>query len=183
MQNDITFSSTVPPYCTTFAQDENKKNATDAMNKLISDLQNPVYGDALQESLKSLSGTMEGVDTIEDYLDDKFKDVKHKDTTEADRTVNKLLDDLGKAGANFEGMETTQVETMGEDIMSQMMGEFEKMGEKEDYQEVIDGMMRQLLSKELMYDPMKQVCIKYPEWLAEAKVRREATRTTFFCSA
>ncbi|GMI03700.1 hypothetical protein TrVE_jg3584 [Triparma verrucosa] len=150
-------------------EDENKKNATDAMNKLISDLQNPVYGDALQESLKSLSGTMEGVDTIEDYLDDKFKDVKHNDTTEADRTVNKLLDDLGKAGANFEGMETTQVETMGEDIMSQMMGEFEKMGEKEDYQEVIDGMMRQLLSKELMYDPMKQVCIKYPEWLAEAK--------------
>ena len=30
-------------------------------------------------------------------------------------------------------------------------------------------MMRQLLSKELMYDPMKQVCMKYPEWLAEAK--------------
>ena len=137
-------------------EDQNKKQATDAMNKLISDLQNPVYGDALQESLKSLSGTMEGVDTIKDYLDDKFE-VNNKDTTQADRTVNKLLDDLGKAGANFEGMETNQVETMGEDIMSQMMGEFEKMGEKEDYQEVIDGMMRQLLSKELMYDPMKQV--------------------------
>merc|ERR1719231_787343 len=27
-------------------------------------------------------------------------------------------------------------------------------------------MMRQLLSKELMYEPMKQVCDKYPEWLA-----------------
>ena len=49
---------------------------------------------------------MEGVNTIEDYLEDKFE-VKHKDTTQADRTVNKLLDDLGKAGANFEGMETT----------------------------------------------------------------------------
>jgi peroxin-19 len=45
------------------------------------------------------------------------------------------------------------------------------VGEKEDYDQVIDGMMRQLLSKELMYDPMKQVCKKYPMWLAEAKAQ------------
>lgn len=150
-------------------ENESVLNAKKNMTKLIDDLQNPVYGDVLQETLKSLSGTQEGVDTLEDYLGEKFKDVQHKDTTAGDRTVNKLLDDLGKAGANFEGMETSQVENMGEDIMAQMMGEFEKMGEKEDYKDVIDGMMRQLLSKELMYDPMKQVTIKYPEWLANAK--------------
>jgi len=43
------------------------------------------------------------------------------------------------------------------------------MGEKEDYNEVIDGMMRQLLSKELMFDPMKSVTLKFPEWLAKNK--------------
>lgn len=26
--------------------------------------------------------------------------------------------------------------------------------------------MRQLLSKDLMYDPTKQICEKFPEWLA-----------------
>ena len=67
----------------------------------------------------------------------------------------------------MEGMESGQAEQMGEEMMKEMMKEFEKMGEKEDFQNVIDGMMRQLLSKEVMYTPMKQICEKYPEWLAE----------------
>ncbi len=28
-------------------------------------------------------------------------------------------------------------------------------------------MMEQLLAKEVLYDPMKQICQKYPEWLAD----------------
>lgn len=31
---------------------------------------------------------------------------------------------------------------------------------------VIDGMMEQLLSKDLMYEPIKQVAVKFPDWLA-----------------
>ena len=74
------------------------------------------------------------------------------------------------------------------------MSQFEALGEKEDYNEVcttragitvaslpikmvmlslllsrlqvIDGVMRQLLSRDLMYDPVQQVCGKFPEWLA-----------------
>jgi hypothetical protein len=34
------------------------------------------------------------------------------------------------------------------------------------YFQVIDGVMRQLLSKDLMYEPAKQICDKFPEWLA-----------------
>lgn len=34
------------------------------------------------------------------------------------------------------------------------------------YGQVIDGVMRQLLSKDLMYEPAKQICDKFPEWLA-----------------
>ena len=33
----------------------------------------------------------------------------------------------------------------------------------------MEGMMEQLLSKELMYEPMKQVSDKFPEWLASKK--------------
>ena len=42
---------------------------------------------------------------------------------------------------------------------------FEKLGEKEDFQDIMDGMMRQLLSRDVMYDPMKQITAKFPEWL------------------
>lgn len=34
---------------------------------------------------------------------------------------------------------------------------------------MIDGMMEQLMSKELMYEPMKQVAEKFPGWLQEKK--------------
>jgi peroxin-19 len=34
---------------------------------------------------------------------------------------------------------------------------------------LIDGMMQQLLSKDLMYEPMKQVSEKFPAWLEENK--------------
>ena len=34
---------------------------------------------------------------------------------------------------------------------------------------VVDGMMKQLLSKEFMYEPMKDICEKFPKWLAENK--------------
>jgi peroxin-19 len=34
---------------------------------------------------------------------------------------------------------------------------------------VIDGMMEQLLCKDLMYEPMKQVATKFPQWLEEKR--------------
>ena len=51
--------------------------------------------------------------------------------------------------------------------MNGMMAEFEKLGQKEDFEQIVENMMRQLLARDLMYEPMKLVCEKYPEWLAE----------------
>jgi len=62
------------------------------------------------------------------------------------------------------------ISEMGEDIMEQMMNEFvSTIGKKDDFDGMIDGMMKQMLSKELMYEPMKNVCEKFPAWLANAK--------------
>ena len=41
------------------------------------------------------------------------------------------------------------------------------MGQKEDFDQIVENMLRQLLAKDLMYEPMSKVCDKYPEWLAE----------------
>ena len=51
-------------------------------------------------------------------------------------------------------------------LWNQSMQQFQALGDREDYNEVIDGVMRQLLSKDLMYEPIKQICQKFPEWLA-----------------
>eukprot|EP01083_Nonionella_stella_P205732 748912_1 len=35
--------------------------------------------------------------------------------------------------------------------------------------QVVNGMMKQLLSKEFMYEPMRDICKRFPSWLSEHK--------------
>ena len=46
---------------------------------------------------------------------------------------------------------------MAEDVMERMAAEFERMGAAEDFDPAVTGMMKQLLSRDLMYLPMKQI--------------------------
>jgi len=90
-----------------------------------------------------------------------------KDTsssTEVDRTISRLLDDMASA-PGMNDSDATDEQAMMEDLMK----EFEKMNENFNADDVIDGMMEQLLAKELMYEPMKQVTDKFPEWLKTNK--------------
>lgn len=100
-------------------------------------------------------------------------------STEADvdRAVQRLLSDMAKAGTDDDDaipdldalMNGGNMEAMGEDMMESMMKELSAFGASGDADDVVDGMMRQLLSKELMYEPMKQVCDRFPAWLAASK--------------
>jgi len=58
-----------------------------------------------------------------------------------------------------------------EQMLKDMMAQFESFGADQDFNadSVINGMMEQLLSKELMYEPMKQVTEKFPSWLKRHK--------------
>ena len=84
-----------------------------------------------------------------------------------DADMAKTLQMLSEAAMDMAGMDSGAAEGMGDDIMQKMMGGFEKMGDKGDMSKIVDDMMKQLLSKEVMYEPMKQICDKFPEWLAE----------------
>jgi hypothetical protein len=88
---------------------------------------------------------------------------------------------------------------MAEEVMKKMMDEFSAMGHKDDFNASIENMMKQLLAKDVMYTPMKQICEKvrhvralcvwgsgpclvcgqFPEWLAanESKLERSAYET------
>ena len=75
----------------------------------------------------------------------------------------------GVAGENMPGLglEAANMEEAGGDMMQNMMKEFEKLAEKKDFDSVMNTMMKQLLSKEIMYEPIKEITEKYPSWLAE----------------
>ncbi|KAG7378254.1 Peroxisome chaperone and import receptor [Phytophthora pseudosyringae] len=141
-------------------------------------------------------GIVEPTDTenIGQLLGSLKTDDATDETDDVNAGVAKTLQNMAKAAEDMEGVGTAQVEAMGEDMMGEMMKKFEQMGEKvtwlmagdveagaitdgggggilatlqSDFQDLVDGMMQQLLSKDVMYDPMKQICERYPEWLAE----------------
>ncbi|BBN15451.1 peroxin-19 [Marchantia polymorpha subsp. ruderalis] len=60
-------------------------------------------------------------------------------------------------------------ELMGEELVENLMKQFEDLGGSQDMQSIMDTMMRQLLSKEVLHEPMKEIGERYPEWLAANK--------------
>ena len=133
----------------------------ESMADLMDKMKDPEFASTLEDTFKKLAsgGTPENPE-------DPFAAL-HQGGNPMDKSVASTLKMMSEASSDMEGMDTAAAEQMGEDIMKKMMGEFEKLGEKQDFQEIIDGMMRQLLSKEVMYEPMKEITKKFPKWLAE----------------
>jgi len=166
------------------AKERKKKEYTanmEQMSSLMFHMEDPSYGQTVSSTLMSLSGTAEGINSVNSLfttLDRQFDggqqptflptgqpDFKgNLDTSE--RNLVSTLNLLNQAQAGMEGVEAGKLEEVGERMMEDMIAQFEALGEKEDYNEVIDGVMRQLLSKDLMYEPSKQICDRFPEWLA-----------------
>ncbi|EGZ30038.1 hypothetical protein PHYSODRAFT_310116 [Phytophthora sojae] len=141
--------------------------------KFLEDAQNPEFQKVLEQAFRELGTDADG-DNIEQLLGSLKMDSTSDETDDVNAGVAKTLQNMAKAAEDMEGVGTAQVEAMGEEMMAEMMKKFEEMGEKNDFQDLVDGMMQQLLSKDVMYDPMKQICERvrngarlYPEWLAE----------------
>lgn len=143
-------------------EDINLKEMEDAMKSLF----NNMGGDVTSSSSNSNAASADLQESISKIL----SGMQSMPSGEAD---NNDYDD------NIPDMDDAQTPQMGEDIMEQMMHEFAKMGgadggmnNNNNFNSIVDGMMKQLLAKDLMYEPMKSVCDKFPEWLAEAKEKK-----------
>jgi peroxin-19 len=125
----------------------------------------PNFAETLEQTLAALSG--EGDKAAFNNMMNPLagKSTPASDLLDAD--IVKTLQNLSEGSKGMEGMDPVAAEAMGEEVMKKIMEDFEKMGEKEDFQKVIDGMMHQLLSKDVMFTPMSLICEKYPEWLAD----------------
>jgi peroxin-19 len=75
--------------------------------------------------------------------------------------LKNMMEDSSAATFN-----TTTTTTTTADGMIRMPGDNDDDGASD---ALLDGMMEQLLSKDLMYEPMKQVAQKFPDWLKERR--------------
>ncbi|GLJ04799.1 hypothetical protein SUGI_0003700 [Cryptomeria japonica] len=63
---------------------------------------------------------------------------------------------------------SAQDEAAGEKMVEDLFKQFEDLGGSQDMQSMVATMMHQLLSKEILHEPMKEIGERYPKWL-EAK--------------
>ena len=50
-------------------------------------------------------------------------------------------------------------------FMAELMKQMESLADNGEFEGVLEGMMSQLMSKDLLYEPMKDLSQKYPAWL------------------
>ncbi|KAJ2959172.1 hypothetical protein NQZ79_g5309 [Umbelopsis isabellina] len=78
------------------------------------------------------------------------------------QTMNKLKNSSDK-------VETDLSEEPDDAFMQEMMKQMESLADNGDFQNMLEGMMGQLMSKDLLYEPMKDLAAKYPDWLEKNK--------------
>ncbi|KAK6783116.1 hypothetical protein RDI58_020912 [Solanum bulbocastanum] len=67
------------------------------------------------------------------------------------------------------------VENMGNDaMMEEWVKQFEELSGSQDMESIVETMMQQLLSKEILHEPMKEIEDRYPKWLEDNKVKLSA---------
>ncbi|KAJ3330712.1 Peroxisome chaperone and import receptor [Blyttiomyces sp. JEL0837] len=84
-------------------------------------------------------------------------------------TMNKLRDSSEKVDAQV----AESAANVDEAQMEQMMKELEQMMGSAEFESMFGGMMEQLMSKDLLMEPMKDLATKYPAWLSENESKIE----------
>ncbi|OIV89305.1 hypothetical protein TanjilG_23719 [Lupinus angustifolius] len=54
-------------------------------------------------------------------------------------------------------------------MMEDWVKQFEELAGSQDMESIVETMMQQLLSKEILHEPMKEIGERYPQWLEEHK--------------
>jgi len=90
-------------------------------------------------------------------------------------TIKKTMERMQASGASATAAASSTGE---EDMLAEMMkamGAMDGEGSEEDFSKMILGMMEQLTNKEILYEPMKELNDKFPEWMEknEGKVSIE----------
>jgi peroxin-19 len=84
-------------------------------------------------------------------------------------TINTLLNNIQQpTTTNASSSSIPNMEEFTDTTITNLLNDISQMtNNSTDANPIIDTVMKQLLDKELMYTPMKEVCDRYPAWLAK----------------
>ncbi|KAI8614687.1 Pex19 protein family-domain-containing protein [Chytriomyces sp. MP71] len=79
--------------------------------------------------------------------------------------VSDTLSNLNDSSKKVEDQLNDQEAVSGEEDMEAMMKELEEMMGSAEFEDMFSGVMGSLMSRDLLYEPMKDLALKYPEYL------------------
>ncbi|KAL0080633.1 Pex19 protein [Phycomyces blakesleeanus] len=84
------------------------------------------------------------------------------------QTMNKLKDSSKQVDSSI-------AEETDDAFMAELMKQMESLSDTGEFENVLEGMMQQLMSKEMLYEPIRDLAKKYPSWLEENKTKLNKT--------
>ncbi|CAD5331968.1 unnamed protein product [Arabidopsis thaliana] len=118
------------------------------------------------ESLPSgVQGLGMGLPDMRSKKKGKKKIAKEDHVTEA---LDKLREQTRETVKGLESLSSKQQPTGSDDAMVEdWIKQFENLTGSNDLESIVDTMMQQLLSKDILHEPMKEIGARYPKWLEE----------------
>ncbi|KAA0041087.1 hypothetical protein IC582_014909 [Cucumis melo] len=117
-----------------------------------------------------------GVQGLGMGLPDLRSKKKGKQKVSKESHVSEALDKLREQTREaVKGLESVSgpkpgVDEFGKDaLMEDWVKQFEEMAGSQDMESIVETMMQQLLSKEILHEPMKEIGERYPKWLEDHK--------------
>ncbi|GAA0176304.1 membrane traffic protein [Lithospermum erythrorhizon] len=146
-----------------------------ALNLSTSSQRGSDNGEKKQEKLLSNSSEVQGLGMglpdLRSKKKGKQKVSKESHVTEA---LDKLREQTREAVKGLESVtgQKSGVEGFGNDaMMDDLVKQFEEMAGGQDMESIVETMMQQLLSKDILYEPMKEIADRYPKWLEDNKAK------------
>ncbi|OAQ75285.1 Pex19 protein [Purpureocillium lilacinum] len=177
--------------------------ATDSQTVADDGFSEEDFAKQLQAGMADLLGELEKSPEMQDQFEEMFKqmtaaaaaeDSAPGPATDGASGSNKAPSDAGATDASFQETIRQTMERMrnsgdqataaaasggGDDFMSEMLkqmasGDFNAEGGEEEFSKMLMGMMEQLTNKEILYEPMKELDDKFPDWLKKNKDKTPA---------
>ncbi|ESQ41748.1 hypothetical protein EUTSA_v10014511mg [Eutrema salsugineum] len=119
------------------------------------------------ESLPSgVQGLGMGLPDMRSKKKGKQKVAKEDHVAEA---LDKLREQTRETVKGLESLSSKQHQPPGSDdaMVEDWIKQFEDLTGSQDLESIVDTMMQQLLSKDILHEPMKEIGARYPKWLEE----------------
>ncbi|KAI8299494.1 Peroxisomal biogenesis factor 19 [Colletotrichum sp. SAR11_59] len=148
--------------------------ASEADDKTLEDmLSSDDFAKQLQAGMADLIGELEKNPEMQAQFDDMFKQIN---AAAQEETIRKTMERMQASG---DQATAAAAESSTEDFLAEMMkqlgdGNMDGTGSEEEFSKMLMGMMEQLTNKEILYEPMKELNDKFPEWLEKNREKTPA---------